>query len=112
MDTLRGNFDALGDEPDYDAGEDDAGREAPPAAIGTDERRMQVRAYNHWASLLEDRKFPGIDDLEPANLPDFGPHSVLLDFTAGIENPGIAYLGADLAQECDIAQQDLQSLAA
>jgi hypothetical protein len=36
---------------------------------------------------------------------------VLLDFTAGIENPGIAYLGADLAQECDIAQQDLQSLA-
>jgi hypothetical protein len=111
MDTLRGNFDALGDEPDFDAGEDDAGREAPPAAIGSDERRMQVRAYNHWASLLEDRNFPGIDDLDPASLPDFGPHSVLLDFTAGIENPGIVYLGADLAQECDISQQDLQSLA-
>ena len=28
------------------------------AAIGTDERRMHVRAYNHWVSLLEGRDFP------------------------------------------------------
>jgi hypothetical protein len=111
MDTLRGNFDALGNEHDYDAGEDDTGRESPPAAIGNDERRMQVRAYNHWASLLEDRNFPSIDDLEPANLPDFGPYSVLLDFTAGIENPGITYLGAELAKECDISAEELQTLS-
>ncbi|MGV3554503.1 MAG: PAS domain-containing protein [Croceibacterium sp.] len=110
MDTLRGNFDALGDERDFDAGEDDTGHEAPPAGIGTDERRMQVRAYNHWASLLEDRSFPPIDSLEPGNLPDFGPYSVLLDFTAGIENPGISYLGAELAGECGIAPNDLHNL--
>ena len=111
MDTLRGNFDALGNERDYDAGEDDTGREAPPTAIGTDERRMQVRAYNHWASLLEDRNFPAIDDLEPEDLPDFGPHSVLLDFTAGVENPGIVYLGTELAKECDISADELQTLS-
>jgi hypothetical protein len=70
-----------------------------------------VRAYNHWASLLEDRNFPAIDDLEPGNLPDFGPYSVLLDFSRGIENPGIAYLGAELAQECDISVVELQTLA-
>jgi len=110
MDTLRGNFDALGDERDYDGGEDDTGREAPPAGIGTDERRMQVRAYNHWASLLEDRSFPAIDALEPGNLPDFGPYSVLLDFSAGIENPGISYLGAELAAECGIAPNELHNL--
>ena len=110
MDTLRGNFDALGDERDFDAGEDDTGHEAPPAGIGTDERRMQVRAYNHWASLLEDRSFPPIDSLEPGNLPDFGPYSVLLDFTAGIENPGISYLGAELAGECDIQPGELRTL--
>jgi hypothetical protein len=111
MDTLRGNFDALDDSHDHQSGEDDTGRETPPASIGQDERRMQVRAYNHWASLLEDRNFPLIDDLEPTQLPDFGPYSVLLDFTAGIENPGITYLGDKLATECDIALDELQTLA-
>ena len=42
---------------------------------------------------VEDRNFPAIEDLEPDNLPDFGPYSVLLDFSTGIENPGISYLG-------------------
>jgi hypothetical protein len=70
-----------------------------------------VRAYNHWASLLEDRNFPAIDDFEPGNLPDFGPYSVLLDFTRGIENPGISYLGDELARECDISVTELQTLA-
>ena len=111
MDTLRGNFDALDDSHDHLSGEDDTGRETPPASIGQDERRMQVRAYNHWASLLEDRNFPSIDDLEPTQLPDFGPYSVLLDFTAGIENPGVTYLGDKLAAECDIAIDELQTLA-
>jgi hypothetical protein len=72
---------------------------------------MQVRAYNHWASLLEDRNFPAIDALEPDNLPDFGPYSVLLDFTDGIENPGITYLGNELAGECDISVTELRTLA-
>ena len=111
MDTLRGNFEALDDSHGHEPGEDEYGREAPPLAIGQDERRMQVRAYNHWASLLENRNFPAIDDLEPDNLPDFGPYSVLLDFTGGIENPGIAYLGGELAQECDISVTDLKALA-
>jgi hypothetical protein len=111
MDTLRGNFDALEDSHDHLSGEDEAGREAPPASIGQDERRMQVRAYNHWASLLEERNFPSIDGLEPTQLPDFGPYSVLLDFTAGIENPGVAYLGEKLAAECDIAIDELRTLA-
>lgn len=61
---------------------------------------MQVRAYNHWASLLGDRLFPHIEDLDPANLPDFGPHSVLLDFSFGLENPAVRFLGEKLAREC------------
>lgn len=106
MDTLRGPFDT-GEPADHgwDAPEDDSPetasqRELPPEAIGQDERRMQVRAYNHWAGLLGDRMFPLIDDLDPANCPDFGPYSVLLDFTAGIENPAVQFLGTRLAQEC------------
>ena len=68
--------------------------------VGQDERRMQVRAYNHWASLLDERNFPSIEDLDPEALPDFGPYSVLLDFTAGIDDPAVQYLGARLAREC------------
>lgn len=110
MDTLRGTFgseiDGTGPDPDdihdlaADSAEGEAARDLPPAAIGQDERRMQVRAYNHWASLLGERTYPSIEDLEPADLPDFGPYSVLLDFSAGIEDPRVRYLGAELATEC------------
>ena len=92
MDTLRGYFasDAdYGDDAAYlDRSEEDVSHDGPPASIGRDERRMQVRAYNHWAGLLGDRNFPCIEDLDPDNLPDFGPYSVLLDFTSGIEKSG------------------------
>lgn len=83
---------------------------APPAA--RDERRMQVRAYNFWASLLGDRAFPDAADLDPASLPDFGPHGVLLDFSAGLEDPAIVWLGAALAQECgaDVAIRRLSDV--
>jgi hypothetical protein len=47
--------------------------------------------------------FPLIDDLDPASSPDFGPYSVLLDFTSGIENPVVQFIGAKLALECGSA---------
>jgi len=102
MDGLHGHFSHYDADVgfDYDHDEADAVAELPPAAIGQDERRMQVRAYNFWASLLDDRKYPSIEDLKPDSLSDFGPYSVLLDFSYGIENPGIVYLGDKLAEEC------------
>lgn len=111
MDTMRGNFGSLADAGGYDPADDGEVSHSTPASIGQDERRMQVRAYNHWASLLEDRNFPVVEDLEPEHLPDFGPYSVLLDFGSGIENPGIAYLGEKLAEECGIAGEELTALA-
>ena len=103
MDTLRGNFYGTDDGMPASADEaydDETGHEAPPSPVGQDERRMQVRAYNHWASLLDNRNFPSIEDLHPEDLPDFGPFSVLLDFTNGIDNPAILYLGDKLGEEC------------
>ena len=110
MDSMRGNYGSLAESGGYEHADDDA-PQAPPPAIGQDERRMQVRAYNPWARLLEDRNFPAIEDLEPENLPDFGPYSVLLDFSTGIENPGISFLGDKLAQECDCGEEELTTLA-
>ncbi len=80
---------------------DDAAVEAPPA-IGTDERRMHVRAYNYWVSLLDGRAYPSIEDLNPSDLDDFGPNSVLMDFTAGVENPSISFLGHRLREACEL----------
>lgn len=75
---------------------------APPSPVGQDERRMQVRAYNHWAGLLGDANFPDIADLDPDSLDDFGPYGVLLDFRGkrGVDDPAIRFLGAKLAEEC------------
>ena len=80
------------------------------AAIGSDERRMHVRAYNYWASLLNGRDFPSIEDLEPADVKDFADHSILLDFTCGGENPAIPYIGADIRDECGL-NDDARTIA-
>ncbi|MDF0545633.1 hypothetical protein PX699_25040 [Sphingobium sp. H39-3-25] len=101
MDTLRGQ-DAAGGQDDFDYAVDDVTDEPPPPSISTDERRMHVRAYNYWASLLHGRALPSIEDLNPEELGDFGPYSVLLDFGSGVENPSIVYLGTELRRECEI----------
>ncbi|MFM9827668.1 MAG: hypothetical protein ACKVOB_02850 [Sphingomonas sp.] len=103
MDTVRG----FEDEGNFGADQhDDADLHVDDNAdfdIGTDERRMHVRAYNHWVSLLKGRAYPSIEDLNPENIADFGQHSVLLDFTAGIEDPAIQFLGRALREECDLS---------
>ena len=118
MDTLRGPFESgtsTDDTPDWGADEsgreEDTVRELPPEAIGQDERRMQVRAYNHWASLLGEATFPSIEGLEPENLTDFGPNSVLLDFSHGIEDPAVQFLGDKLAEECGATDSAIENLS-
>jgi hypothetical protein len=86
-------------EPTADAPE---AQDSTDSAIGTDERRMHVRAYNYWVSLLDGRDYPSIEDLEPGDLSDFAPHSVLLDFTSGRDDPAMPYIGAAIREECDL----------
>ena len=81
---------------------DVAASEDVTAAIGTDERRMHVRAYNHWVALLDGRDFPSIEDLEPEAVSDFAGNSVLLDFTCGRDNPAIPYIGGSIRDECGL----------
>jgi hypothetical protein len=77
--------------------------------IGGDERRMHVRAYNYWCSLLDGRDYPSIEDLEPGSIEDFGPHSVLLDFTEGRGNPATPYIGTAVREECGLGD-DIKSI--
>ena len=102
MDSLRGFADeAAHDEPVMDR----------PPEIGFDERRMHVRAYNYWVSLLEGRPYPSIHDLDPGNIEDFGSHSVLLDFSANRDDPKIAFLGRTLRGECDLEDVSLAQIS-
>ena len=89
-----------------------------PAALGKGaaapaqrDRRMHLRAYNHWASLLDRRRFPTVADLASGTLGDVAPHSVLLDVSAEADDPAIAYLGERLAGECGTSHGAMQRLA-
>ena len=107
MDNVRGFGEdrdgeyAAGGPTDIDDGAVGSTSDAAPA-VANDERRMHVRAYNHWVSLLAGRAYPSIANLDPAGIADFGAHSVLIDFTGGDDRPTIAYLGRALREECAI----------
>ena len=112
MDTYRGigrdgsegqaPLDYAADYTAYEESIDEQGTvAAPPPSIGQDERRMQVRAYNFWASLLDQGQFPPVQSLLDGHMPDFADHSVLLHFDSGIEDPAIPFLGQVLADECE-----------
>src|SRR4051794_6280742 len=79
------------------------------AAIGTDERRMHVRAYNYWVSLLDGRDFPSIEELEPGDVSDFASNSILLDFTCGRDNPAVPYVGNAIRDECGL-DEDVRTI--
>jgi hypothetical protein len=96
MDMARGINHPLDSHPE--AGSDDAVNDRA-LEISNDERRMHVRAYNHWVSLLHGRAYPAIEDLDPDNIIDFGAHSVLLDFSKGVDDPAIRFLGRALREE-------------
>ncbi len=92
MDIVRGSNEQPG-------GGDPEGVGGEVVAVGTDERRMHVRAYNYWVSLLGGRPCPLIDALDPAGIADFGANSVLLDFTQGQDDGAIRFLGHALRDE-------------
>jgi hypothetical protein len=95
---------------DFEPASETSNADEVAAVIGTDERRMHVRAYNYWVSLLEGRDFPSIEDLDPENLQDFAANSVLLDFTCGRDNPAVPYIGGAIRDECGL-DDDTRTIA-
>lgn len=98
-DEMSAEIETAGDAEEADV--EDSGIEAPPS-FGNDERRMQVRAYNFWTSQLSDGNYPNVEELDPESVEDFRDYSVLLDFTSGVENPSIQFLGEALRMECGV----------
>jgi hypothetical protein len=61
--------------------------------IDPGERRKHASVYNYWLSIRTDREFPPIRDLDPLEISDAGPFSVLLEMVGGGEDAGIRHLG-------------------
>jgi hypothetical protein len=106
MDDYRSFSDSMtewdfpdGDEPCMD----------PPPSIGTDERRMHVRAYEHWVSLLDGRSYPAIADLDTDAVSEFRANSVLIDFSEDPVNPRVTFLGRALREEGGLS--DIETVA-
>lgn len=99
MEFVHGEVDDRGDArraPD----DDETGREPLPMAVGRAERRLQVRAYSLWTSLLGERRFPSLSAFDLDALSDLAPYGVLIDFSAASADPAIGRIGSALAQEC------------
>jgi len=111
MENLRGEYGDTAYGSDGYSIDDESTDDVLLPQIGADERRLQVRAYNFWASMLGDRAMPHVDDLDPNSIPDFGPNGVLLDFSHGIEDPAISFLGERLAEECDADASTISRLS-
>jgi hypothetical protein len=72
--------------------------------IGNAERRLHVRAFDHWVSLLHGRAFPSIADLDFDAIGEFEPRSVMLDYRPGQAAPAVTRIGRTLREECNVAE--------
>ena len=57
------------------------------------ERRKHASMFNYWLSIKGERQFPAIRDLDPLEISDAGPWSVLLEMIGAGENAVIRHFG-------------------
>jgi hypothetical protein len=65
------------------------------------ERRKHASVFNYWLSIRGDRQLPPIRDLDPLEISDAGPSSVLLELI-GTEDAVIRHLGQAIKLGLDI----------
>jgi hypothetical protein len=81
--------------------------DTPPVMGEGRERRVSVRAYNYWASLLAGRDFPSVADLNANDITTFRDSSILLDFTLSVEKPILRYIGKGLRDESGLSTTEM-----
>jgi hypothetical protein len=63
------------------------------------ERRRHASVLNYWLSVRGDKEFPPLHDLDPLELSDAGPNSVLLELISGGHDAEVRHLGEALRDE-------------
>ena len=69
--------------------------------IDASERRKHATVLNYWLSIRGDRELPPLHDLDPLEISDAAPSSVLLELIGGGEDAEIRHLGELLKAEGD-----------
>jgi hypothetical protein len=64
--------------------------------ISAGERRKHATVFNYWLSIRRDRDFPPIRDLDPLEISDAGPFSLLLEMIGGGEDAEIRHIGQSI----------------
>ena len=63
------------------------------------ERRRHASVLNYWLSIRGDKEFPPLHDLDPLELSDAGPNSILLELISGGHDAEVRHLGEGLGGE-------------
>ena len=72
--------------------------------IAAAERRKHASVFNYWLSIRRDRQFPPIRDLDPLEISDAGPYSLLLEMIGGGEDAEIRHIGHAIKNGIDVAK--------
>ncbi len=66
------------------------------------ERARHERVLDYWLSIRGDKEFPPLHDLDPLELSDAGPSSILLELIGGGQDAEVRHLGDALADEARV----------
>ena len=67
--------------------------------IDATERRRHASVLNYWLSIRGDKEFPPLHDLDPLELSDAGPQSILMELISGGHDAEIRHMGEALRGE-------------
>jgi hypothetical protein len=70
--------------------------------IAAAERRKHASVLNYWLSIRGDKEFPPLHDLDPLELSDAGPNSILLELISGGHDAEVRHLGEALTGEAKV----------
>ena len=92
---------------DIQAGENAVASEALFSSfktIGDQERSRHSAVYDYWLGIRGDREFPSIRDLDPLQISDAGPCSILLELIGGGEDAEIRHIGDTLKADVKVVR--------
>lgn len=72
--------------------------------IAAAERRKHASVFNYWLSICGGAELPSVRDLDPLELTDAGPCSLLLELSAGGEDAEVRHLGEALRADGVVAR--------
>ena len=75
--------------------------EPEPVPRSGPERRMTSQLVNYWYALRGSHAVPLLANFSVEAVPEFGPHSFLLDLAGGVGDAVIRYVGQALAKDCN-----------